>query len=67
MSESVDYKARYEHLCAVVGAVMSDIHDTAHLLDVTSKRMTSTSANCSAAARTLKHIEHTLIAEVRHE
>ena len=67
MSEDIDYKARYERLCAAVNTVADTLQDTTRLLEITAQRMTSTSANCMAAARTLKHAEHMLIVAVRHE
>lgn len=63
----VDYKAKYERLCTAVAGVISQLDDVARLLEVTASRMTSAAANCTSAARAIKHAEHTLVVEVRHE
>ena len=67
MSESVDYKTKYEHLCTAVAGAVAQLDDVARLLELTAKRMTSSAANCASAARSIKHIEHALVVEARHE
>lgn len=66
MSDTKDYKAQYDRLAAAVAASVEKLQDVAKLLDITSRRMTSTSSNCLSASITVKHVMHELYAAVTH-
>lgn len=62
-----DYKAQYERLAAAVAASVEKLQDVSKLLEITAKRMTSTSSNCSSAAISVKHVLHDLSASMTRE
>ena len=66
MSDTKDYKAQYDRLAAAVAASVDNLQDVAKLLDITSRRMTSTSSNCLSASITVKRVMHELYAAVTH-
>lgn len=55
---------RLHRLTIVAHAVLNEINQNAHLLDVTSRRMTSACATCGSVSQNLRRVAAALDAEL---